>query len=196
MSRTKAPSTAAKPRCMKIEVVTSRLLDSGENLIWSGRPNPFEYAVVKCTPLVPVALFFAILFILRATGNSGLLDFPFMPFGVPFFVTGLYTLISLPWYCWRGLRARYFLTNRRAILEILPPFPQHLSVPLDHVQFVEIKTRSWRGGGVLFKNDVMVGPESNWIKRDGFVAIRDADRVAGLLRTAIDNASPANEAVL
>jgi hypothetical protein len=178
------------------EAVTSRIPVSGEHLIWSGRPRPFEYAVAKCTPLIPVGLFFIFLFTLRATGNSKLLDFPFLPFNIPFLGTGLYTLISLPWYCWRGVRARYFLTNRRAIVEILPPFPQHVSVPLDHVQFVEIKTRSWGTSSVLFKKDVMVGPESNWIKRDGFVAIRDADRVAGLLRTAIDNASHANEAAL
>lgn len=176
------------------EAVTPRILDAGEQLIWSGRASPFEYALDKNIPLIPVVLFFVFLFVLRATGNTAILDFPFLPFGVPFLTSGLYILISLPWYCWRGLRARYFLTDRRAIIEILPPFPHHVSVLLRQVQFVEIKKRSWGSGSVLFKTEVTGGADTNVVKGDGFVAIRDTDRVASLLRAAIDNALYATEA--
>jgi hypothetical protein len=175
---------------MTIETGASRLLDPGERLIWSGRPNAFRYAINQATvPFLFGLVFFgfAVFWIQGAGRYEGLL---FMLAGIPFLVIGLGFVLCPVWHYIRGTRTSYVLTNRRAVVDIAGMFARRLSVPLRQIRFVETKPRSNSLGDILFRD--VIGTEGGSIRHDGFIAIADFDRVETLLRAAIDGLEQAS----
>lgn len=173
---------------MTIETSALQLLDSGERLIWSGRPNALRYAINKgmVPSLFGVVFFgFAVFWTYGAAKQSGLL---FMLGGIPFLIIGLGFLLTPVWPVFRGARTTYALTNRRAIVDISGAFARGLSVPINQIRFVEMKPSAKGFGNVLFRE--IIGTEGNSIRRDDFIAIADADSVERLLRTAIGGSTP------
>ena len=172
-----------------IEIDASRLLDSGERLIWSGKPNPFRYAIKKGTTTFLFGLFFfgfAIFWTYGAANQSGMF---FASFGIPFLVVGLGLVLSPAWHYFRGERAMYALTDHRAVIDISDMFPKRVSVPLKQIKFVELKRSGTGFGDVLFREIVSSGGEGTSITRDGFFAIADVDSVDQLLRRAVEKES-------
>ena len=93
----------------------------------------------------------------------------------------------------RKPQTTYALTDRRAIIDMAAPLPRHISVPLNQISFVDVRTSTHTTGDVLFRGAVESQMSIGMIRPDGFIAIADAARVGQLLRSAIEksiNARP------
>jgi hypothetical protein len=100
-----------------------------------------------------------------------------------FVVLALLFLVVFVWLWLRGARMRYLLTNRRLVIDISGPFAKNISVPLEHVRFIELRSGLFGPDDLIF---LETGHRSWGFKDDGFVAIADATQVEKLLREAID----------
>jgi hypothetical protein len=171
---------------MMIDLGASKLLDPGERLTWSGRPDAIRYAFKKSIATFLFGLFFfgfSIFWISGAAKQSGLM---FALFGVPFVIVGLGLVLSPIWHFLRSRQAIYVLTDRRAVVDIAGWFPRRLSVPLGQIRFVEAKLSTNGCGDILFRETGRTDGEGGWTtSRDGFVAVSSADQVDRLLRAAI-----------
>src|SRR5262245_23325549 len=169
--------------------IESSLLDSGERLLWSGRPEPSRFALRKGWMFalfgVPF-LAFALFWTYTASKGAG----PMELFGLPFIAVGLSVVAAPVWYFLRGTQTTYVLTPRRTITNTAGMFGSRTSVPLDQIRFVELRQASSRFGDVLFV-EILSSQYQNWPnRRDGFIAVPDAASVERLLRQAIDKARP------
>src|SRR5262245_17247606 len=115
------------------------ILDRGEKLLWSGKPDPIGYAYTKSWPtfLFGVVFFgFAVFWTYNVSNQSGMSS---ALFGVPFLMIGAALLLSPLWNYFRGTAAVYALTDRRAIVDIRSISPKRTSYPLDKIQFVDLQ---------------------------------------------------------
>jgi len=165
----------------------SSLLDAGERLLWSGRPDATHLAIRKgwMTFLFGIPfLAFALFWTSAASKGPG----PFMLFGVPFIAVGLALVLSPVWYFMRGKETTYVLSPRRTIIDISGPFAARTSMPLNQIRFVELRNAASKFGDVVFFEIVSSHYQSWGNRRDGFVAIASATHVERLLRQAIEKA--------
>jgi hypothetical protein len=175
--------------------INPSLLDPGERLLWSEKPNAGSYALRKggLTSLVgiPFVAFSLFWVAMASTASSRTSDHPasfFWMFGIPFVLVGVGLVLSPLWYYWRGTQATYALTNRRAIIDIAGQFPRRISVPLHQIPFVEVRASADGPGHVLFQEAVMYHSRPSLPQRDGFIGISKAEHVGQMLRTSIDKA--------
>jgi hypothetical protein len=176
--------------------ISPGILDSGERLVWSGKPNPMGYAIYKgrWMFLIGIPFFaFSIFWISMAAtgGGKAAQPFPFWLFGVPFIVIGAGLVLSPLWYFVRGTGTTYALTSKRAITDITGMFPLRTSIPLDQIRFVDLRQSASGAGDVLFHETTSSYGNNQSTRRDGFIAIPDARRVDQLLRSAMEKASSA-----
>jgi hypothetical protein len=167
------------------------LLGPGERCIWSGKPDAVWFALRRlCSHGFFYIAFLAIGMSLIA---SVFASFPnptdghpqANPHFDPFIVLVPLCLAAVGWLWLRGARTKYLLTNRRLVIDTLGPFANCISVPLEHVRFIELRSRVLSPGDLIF----LETGRRNWdwgFKDDGFIAIADATRVERLLREAID----------
>src|SRR5262245_29281266 len=156
-------------------------LDSGERLLWSGRPDRASYAERKSWPTFLVGIpFLAFALFWTYMASNG--PMPMALFGIPFIAVGLALVLSPAWHFLRARQTSYALTARRAILNTEGMMARRTSLPLSRISFVELRLPTWKFGDVVFF-EVARGHYDYWAdRRDGFIAIADAARVERLLR--------------
>ena len=164
-------------------------LDSGERLIWAGRPQSASYALKKgaLTFLFGIP-FFAFAVFWTYTASSGPTQGPiqfFWIWGLPFLAVGLGLVLSPGWYFLRAGRTTYTLTSRRAVIDSSGPFARRLSLPLEQIPFVELQGGAGGVGHVLFREVAVSNRNNGMPTKDGFIAIPDAEKVDRLLRDSI-----------
>jgi hypothetical protein len=194
MSRRKAPSTGAKRRRMTIE---KSLLDPGEALVWSGRPNAVWFAIRRAWWLLLVAIAFltasVVLFVkfgrpaspppVPNTIHPIAIIRMFQEMGIGFGVVGALATI---WLWLRAVQTTYMLTSRRIVIDTAGVLPRRTSMPLEHIRFIEFRSKVLGPSDVVF-NETWRPSLDGWGRRDeGFVAIPDASRVEQMVRAAIE----------
>jgi hypothetical protein len=176
--------------------IEPKLLDADETLVWSGQPNALSYAVKKSwsTFLFGLVFFgFSLFWVYGAATQGrnvdGWMGIPFWSFGLPFVAVGACLVLSPLWHLFRGLRTTYVLTNRRALTTNPPPFGRRLSVPLNQIRFVDVRTSTDGSGDIYFKETVTDDSDGKSVQREGFVAVADVAEVEQLLRKTVDRAA-------
>lgn len=160
------------------------LLEPGERLLWSGRPNALRYAQARggINLIIGFAvLVFAQVWTARASNDGNELAW----LGAIFFLIAFALLLSPLWRMWRGLRTVYGLTDRRALTVVGGPFPRRISVPLHQIHSVELRQRPGNIGDVLFREIVLQGADTKAASREGFITIAGADAVERLLLSLV-----------
>ena len=175
---------------MTIEV---GLLGPGERCMWSGRPHPGWFALRRLGShdFFSFACFAGAVFLFM--GLAAHLAMPAVaraqadPRSDPFFI-GLLLLsgAAVVWFWLRGTRTKYLLTNRRLVIDTVGPFAKRISVPLEHVRLIVLRSRVLSPSDLIFRETGQRGFPTWGFKDNGFIAIADATRVERLLREAID----------
>jgi hypothetical protein len=176
---------------MMIDPSVSQLLDPGERLIWSGKPNAFRYATNKSTVIFLFGLFFfgfSVFWMYGATNQSG---GSFALFGTPFVLAGAGMVLSPIWHIWRGSKATYVLTSKRVLTVFTGLFARRISVPLRQIRFIDVRPNNDGDGDIYFKETAASDGEGTTIRREGFIAIPEVDQVERLLRETIERSSAA-----
>jgi hypothetical protein len=133
------------------------LTDPGEQLIWSGNPDPARYALRRGALPVPigVSLIGIFLFWIYTMPELSPADIPFeLPlwaFGAPILLAGAFFVLSPAWHFFRGMRTTYALTDRRAVVDVSGLFRRRMSVPLSQISFVDVQSSGEGPGHVLFQ---------------------------------------------
>jgi|tagenome__1003787_1003787.scaffolds.fasta_scaffold20921008_4 hypothetical protein len=164
------------------------LLEPGERLIWSGRPNADDYAIAKSTASFPFGLLTLVIALIWITtsNQSGVQQL----FGFLILTVGLGLVLSPLWSFFRGSRVTYLLTDRRAVIATSGFYPRCTSVALSEMNVVKIELSVKGFGDVIFRESFVPVPDGgNALVRDGFIATAEATRVALLLRSEIDKLS-------
>jgi hypothetical protein len=169
------------------------LLDAGETLVWTGRPNARAYPFKKSLMTFPFGIVFfafSLFWVRGAAAQGGMiseqLGIPFWSFGIPFVIVGAGMVLSPLWHLFQGTRTTYGLTNRRTLTVVAPPFARRLSLPLNEIRFVDVRPSSDGSGDIYFKETVTSNSDGYSVKRDGFVAVAKVAQVDQLLCKAID----------
>ena len=176
--------------------MTSRApeLDPGEVLLWTDRPKAMWLALRKARQPLLLAIF---LLLFLFTEHGRLPPLPGGPRNFPpaMFVRtvqlmagafGLFALLAGLWVCLRAYRTSYQLTNRRVVIDTASPVARRLSIPLEHLRYIELRSR-WLGPSDIVFSEARNFSLEGWGPRgEGFMAIADAERVEGLVRAAIE----------
>jgi hypothetical protein len=179
--------------------MTSRApeLDPGEVLLWSDRPKAMWLALRKARQPLLLAIFFLFFSLTLFAGHGRLPPLPADPKNFPpeMFVRtlqqitgffGLFGLLAGLWFCLRAYRTSYQLTNRRVVIDTASPVARRLSIPLEHLRYIELRSR-WLGPSDIVFSEARNFSLEGWGPRgEGFIAIADAERVEGLVRAAIE----------
>ena len=134
--------------------IEPELLEPGEQVLWSGKPNPLRYAQARSG--IKIMIGFAVLilseFLMMAArdGNcrpgSGRLSF-----------SSRSLLLASPLLLmWRARLTTYAVTDRRAVTVVRRPFGRRVAVPLSQIGSVELRPRSGGMGDVLI-HEVILG---------------------------------------
>jgi hypothetical protein len=183
----------------------SSWLDPGEDILWTGRPDPLRLALRQGRwPFLigVIFLLFAFMFmqmswqldadLKRFSKTIKATDAPFSPmffvFDYIFLVLGLVGVLAPLWFWFRATRTRYALTNRRAVIDNAGPSARFISVPLQQISFIEHRPGAGGFGHVIFREVLRPGVDGWGPRGDGFIAIPDATQVERLVRTAIADA--------
>jgi hypothetical protein len=171
-------------------------LDPGEVLLWSDRPKAMWLALRKARQPLLIAIFFLLFSSALFVEHGRPPPLPADPRNFhPIFVRtlqevagvfGLFALLLGLWFCLRAYRTSYQLTNRRVVIDTASPVSRRLSIPLEHLRFVELRSR-WLGpSDIVFSEARNINPYGWGPSGEGFIAIADAERVEGLVRAAIE----------
>jgi hypothetical protein len=171
--------------------------EAGEQIIWSGRPIAFWLAIRRTAqPLLMAFTFVMVFFVylhemrqpaprinpdLQKTMITGQIIFATMAGAFSIFAVATAILF---WQ--RAYRTTYHLTNRRAVIDTAGPIPRRLSVPLEHVRFIDLRS-NFLGPGDLIFAEISRFSIDGWGKRgEGFIAISEPAKVERLARDAIE----------
>jgi hypothetical protein len=184
-------------------MIEARSLDPGEELLWSGKPDPIRFALKRGAVPVLIGIIFLVTWIpmfmvSRITRSTAGLppsfeqitlpfDFSLLALGLMFGFVGLCGVLSPLWFRLRAIRTIYALTNRRVVIDIAHPRPRTLSIPLEHVRFIEVRAGAGGSGDVIFLESMRPGVDGWGPRGEGFIAIPDAAHVEQMLKTAIEN---------
>lgn len=184
----------------------ARELESGEQLLWSGRPDPKQLS----RRALPVLLFgipftaFAVFWMLGAAGITslvssgfrgvgapgglGLISLVFPLFGIPFVLVGLWMLTMPAREAARGARMLYAVTNRRAlILEGGSETKVKSYTPRD-MQNLERTERADGSGDLIFSRERRVGAKGrSYFEPIGFFGVPDVRTAEAILRQAMQS---------
>jgi hypothetical protein len=194
MSRTRAASTGARARRMTID---PRLLDPGEKLLWSGKPNPLRYALGKSITAAIFGAFFLSISLLwiyiaamAGSKSSNPSNAYFWLLGIPFLAVGAAMIFSPVWEFYCAIRTTYLVTNKRAIIATSGIIPHRLSVPLSRIGTIDARPYADDHGAIIFKEVIVRHSEGGeTIHQDGFIAIPELSCVEKILRRAVEQAS-------
>ena len=172
---------------LKAELEISRILESGESLIWAGVPRQGLVFRPADAVMVPFSLLwggFAIFW--EASVLAGGAPIFFALWGVPFVLIGLYIIVGR-FFVDAKARANtvYGLTNRRAIIVSGVISRTTRSLPLRTLSDISVQERRDRTGTVFFGHPYpfaswyagMQWPGMGQYSTPGFELISDAKRV-------------------
>jgi hypothetical protein len=172
-------------------------LDPGEVLLWSDRPKTMWLAFRKARQPLLLAIFFLLFASALFGEHRRLPPLPGYPRDFPPAMLvrtlqqmaglfGLFGLLAGLWFCLRAYRTSYQLTNRRVVIDTASPVARRLSIPLEHLRYIELRSR-WLGPSDIVFSEARNFSLEGWGPRgEGFIAIADAERVEGLVRAAIE----------
>ena|SRR5215510_1528037 len=172
-------------------------LDPGEVLLWSDRPKAMWLALRKARQPLLIAIFLLMVSSALFVEHGRLPPLPADPRSFPpamlvrtlqqmAGIFGLFGLLAGLWFCLRAYRTSYQLTNRRVVIETASPVPRRLSIPLEHLRYIELRSK-WLGPSDIVFSEARNFSLEGWGPRgEGFMAIADAERVEGLVRAAIE----------
>lgn len=164
-------------------------LNSKERVLWNGAPHPAQFAFRKGWMTFVFGIPFLAFAIFWMTMASKA-DVQFSLHGIPFVIVGCCLVGSPLWHAFRGARTMYALTNQRAVIDTTGPFARRITVPLQQIQFIELRGGSGVPyGDVLFRETPASSYQALSGTKDGFIAITDAPQVEQLMREAIGKAS-------
>jgi hypothetical protein len=173
------------------------LLDPGEEVIWSGRPAPLWYALRRGALLMvfgAMLLAHAVTFGQAQFAKQSRMtqqEYERMVESMRLVsllggTAGVCCLLAVGWLGWRAYKTRYLLTNRRVVIDTSGPLPRRLSIPLEHVRFIEGRTKLIGPGDVILAERWRASIDGLGARGEGFIAIPDSAQVEGLVRAAID----------
>ena len=159
-------------------------LESGEQLLWHGKPDPKRYVLGSLLillfgiPWTAFSLFWmaaASGFLFSESGN-GVFSL-FALFGVPFVLVG-FGMLSAPYWVYRKMkRTVYALTNRRALIITSGKSQKIQSYTDKDIGVIERTERANGKGDVTFATEIT----NKSTQKIGFLSIADARRVERLL---------------
>ena len=101
-------------------------------------------------------------------------------------IFSFYGLLAVLWLWLRAFRTTYMLTNRRVVIDTAGLLPRRTSMPLEHIRFVEFRSKFFGPGDVVF-DETWRPSLDGWGRRgEGFIAVPDAARVENQVRDAIE----------
>jgi hypothetical protein len=165
----------------------SDLLDRGEKLLWSGKPDPQRYAFAKSR--LPFFIGISCLGIAGSLASGAIQAHPSSIWlEIAFWTIGSALVFSPLWYSYEAERTTYALTDRRAVVDYAGFMPQRTSYPLNRITLIEMRPRRGGSGHVYFHHTQDPTQEDiiKTIHREGFVAVPEIHRVEQLLRNAVD----------
>jgi len=174
------------------------LLDSGEELVWSGKPSAIWFAVRRAwkPSLVGILLLFASISYLLGPAFKQLPGQSEQSLNNLIAISrGLYTAAGivgaggiLAAIClWlRATRTTYLLTNRRVVIDTAGPIPRRTSMPLEHVRFIEYRSKLIGPADLVFNETRRFSLDGWGLRGEGFIATADAKQIEGLVRGAIE----------
>lgn len=177
-------------------------LDSGEQLIWTARPNPQRVAMRQLPLFLFGIPFFAFavtwmggaFFMTRLVSGAapGLGPTSFFPlFGVPFVLVGLYLLTSPAVAYWKAGKTIYAVTNRRAILIEGGTSRSVQTFERGEIGHIERREHSNGTGDVIFARERVSGAKGrSYLREVGFWGIPNAREVERLMRQLNTNSNP------
>lgn len=160
--------------------IDEALLEPGERVVWSGKPNPLRYAQARSGIRIMAglaALVFSEAFAVAA--RDGRVAEWLSPLALAIAVVLLLSPLLL---MWRARLTDYAVTDRRALVVVHRPFGHRVVTPFAQIGSVEVMPRSGGVGDVLI-DEVLLGKPVP--RREGILAIPDADKVARLLRASM-----------
>jgi hypothetical protein len=169
----------------------SDLLNQGEKLLWSGKPNPQWYAFTKgWMPFLFGICFLGVAVSLVSGAFGAMQSHPSSAwFEIAFLTIGSASVFSPLWYSYEAVHTIYALTDRRAVIDYAGFMPQRTSVPLSRITLITMRPRGSGSGHVYFHHTQDSGQEFELVKtthHEGFVAVPEVHRVEQLLRRAVD----------
>lgn len=182
---------------IQAEQIANGQLDSGESLLWSGKPTPSGMALGA----LPMTFFgipfagFALFWIWAAAGGiSGSSErsfegpgafFPL--FGVPFLLVGLGVMLGPLWAYLGARKTVYAVTDRRAMIIIGAGTKSVRSFgPEDMGEILRVE-RPDGTGSLMFTSIPQAGSKGRvTLSRVGFVGIPDVRRVEQLIRENLE----------
>jgi hypothetical protein len=182
---------------MQVEQIANGQLDSGERLLWAGKPAPSGAAVGSLPMTVFGLLFagFAAFWIWAAAGGmsrSSGEDFSgpgaFFPlFGIPFLLVGLGMVFAPLWAYLGAKHTVYAVTDRRAMIIAGSGTKNVRSFTQDEIGEITRVERPDGTGSLMFASVSRTSSKGHTsISRVGFVGISDVRRVEQLIRENLD----------
>jgi hypothetical protein len=162
----------------------------GEEILWTGRPDPRRVFTASDWFVIPFSLVWAGgAFFWEGAVISGLASSPsskyavvpwvFALFGLPFVLMGLYLIVGrFVHRAWAHRRTWYALTNKRALVAYGPAGQHGRSVTLGDVKDISADRRTDGSGTITFgqadRATTIVGamPRSSFLGAPGWMGIR------------------------
>jgi hypothetical protein len=174
------------------------LLDPGEELVWSGRPNAVWFAIRRAWWLLLVAIaLLTVSVVLFVKFGRPVSPPPVDPNSIhPIAIIrmlqemgtgfGVFGILAAIWLWVRAIQTTYMLTSRRIVIDTAGILPRRTSMPLEHIRFIEFRSKLLGPGDVVL-NETWRPSLDGWGRRgEGFIAIPDASRVEQMVRAAIE----------
>jgi hypothetical protein len=160
-------------------------MQSGESLLWAGRPGSAALARSRQKFFWFGLLFFGFSVFWEVGGGLGHVAYPrplLLLWGIPFILVGAGLVLYAPASFWLARRMAYAVTNRRVL--ILQDFPRRRTEsfwPTD-LNLLEVTERADGRGDIIFRQRVVRREEGgSETLRDGFFGIAAVREVAGLI---------------
>jgi hypothetical protein len=166
------------------------LLDPGEELIWSGRPTPIWLAIRRgwwflLFGALLVGSYITFLVAPPAHLPTQAAARAIHTWGA---IVGIGLLLFGAWLWRRGAQTTYLLTNRRVVVDTAGPMARRMSIPLEHLRFMDLRSRLFGPADLAFNETRVFGIEGWGPRREGFMALPDAAHVERMVRAAIERA--------
>lgn len=167
-------------------------LPAGERMLWQGRPDTWWFAV-RALHVRKVAIYFAVILLLRATGDIGLAG------QVPLLVLALSAVGILYLLAWLMARTTlYTLTDKRVVMRFGIAVPVSLNLPFSAIDAAELRRKGRGAADIVLVAQPAAGLRLSWAVLWPHVrpwrtspaqpmlrCLDDADAVADLLGTAL-----------
>jgi hypothetical protein len=161
--------------------IEDALLEPGERVQWSGKPNPLRYAQARSGIRIMIGLALVVLSEFLAIGaRDGRLPEWLSPLVV---VIAVLLLLSPLLLMWRARVTEYAVTDRRALVVVRRPFRHRAVVPFAQIGSVDLRLRT-RGVADVLINEIVLGQPVE--PQEGFLALTESEagKVARMLRQA------------